>query len=62
MMTLFVAAELDLPESIADLHFQIETELRKQGEPLRWAITAIDRQQRKVQLEAVITVGAALAE
>ena len=55
MITDFISLEIDLQENTAQLHKSIEVELRKNGEPLRWAITAVDSESKKVTLEAVIT-------
>ncbi len=55
MITHFISVEIDLQEDNAQLQKSVETELHKYGEPLRWAITAVDSQSRKVTLEAVVT-------
>ena len=55
MTTHFITAEIDLQESPRQLHEAIEAELQKHGEPLRWAITQVDRQQKKVEIEAIVT-------
>lgn len=55
MITHFITAKVDLPESPAQLHEAIATELKTQGIPLRWAITAVDLEQGSVYLEAVVT-------
>lgn len=55
MITDFISVEIDLQENTAQLHKSIEAELRKNGEPLRWAITAVGSERKKVTLEAVIT-------
>jgi hypothetical protein len=55
MTTHFITAEIDLQETPTELQKAIETELKKQGEPLRWAITAVDVQKEKVKVEAVVT-------
>ena len=55
MTTHFISAEIDLQENPAQLQQEIEAELAKQGEPLRWAITEIDREQEKVKVEAIVT-------
>lgn len=55
MTTHFITAELDIQETPAQLHKEIEQELEKRGEPLRWAITGVDQQQAKVQVEAIVT-------
>lgn len=55
MITDFITAQIELPNSPSQLHQAIATELQKQGAPLRWAITAIDVDQGTVYLEAVVT-------
>lgn len=55
MTTHFISAEIDLKESPVQLQQEIEAELNKRGEPLRWAITNVDTAQQKVQVEAVVT-------
>ncbi|MEH2401899.1 hypothetical protein [Nostoc sp.] len=55
MTTHFITAEIDLQETPAELLKTIKTELNKQGEPLRWAITAVDVNQQKATVEAVVT-------
>ncbi len=55
MTTHFITAEVDLQKNPAQLQQEIEAELAKQGEPLRWAITEIDREQEKVKVEAIVT-------
>lgn len=56
MTTHFITAEIDIQESPAKLHQEIEAELQKRGEPLRWAITGVDIDQQKAHVEAVVTV------
>jgi hypothetical protein len=56
MTTHFITAEIDLQESPVKLQQEIEAELEKRGEPLRWAVTSVDKEQQKVQVEAVVTV------
>ncbi len=56
MTTHFITAEIDLDRRSAKLHQAIEKELRKQGEPLRWAVTRVDSEQQKAQVEAIVTV------
>lgn len=56
MTTHFITAEIDLQESPVKLQQEIEAELEKRGEPLRWAVTNVDKEQQKVQVEAVVTV------
>ncbi|HAC63886.1 MAG TPA: hypothetical protein DCF68_10200 [Cyanothece sp. UBA12306] len=55
MTTHFISAEIDLQENPLKLQQAIETELEKQGEPLRWAITEVDKDQQTVQIEAIVT-------
>ncbi|MCC5641900.1 hypothetical protein LC607_02760 [Nostoc sp. CHAB 5824] len=55
MTTHFITAEIDLQETPAELLQVIETELNKQGEPLRWAITSVDVEEQKAIVEAVVT-------
>jgi hypothetical protein len=56
MTTHFITAEIDLQESPVKLQQAIEAELEKRGEPLRWAVTNVDKEQQKAQVEAVVTV------
>ncbi|MBH8562932.1 hypothetical protein I8748_12195 [Nostoc sp. CENA67] len=55
MTTHFISAEIDLQETPTELEKAIEAELKKQGEPLRWAITSVDSEQQKAVVEAVVT-------
>jgi hypothetical protein len=55
MTTHFISAEIDLQATPTELQKAIETELKKQGEPLRWAITEVDTEKQKAIVEAVIT-------
>ncbi|MEM1395639.1 MAG: hypothetical protein AAGG00_20600 [Cyanobacteria bacterium P01_H01_bin.150] len=55
MITDFICLEIDLKDDIAGLHDCVEFELQKYGKPLRWAITAVDSEKKKVFLEAVVT-------
>lgn len=58
MTTHFITAEIDLQETPAELLEVIETELKKQGEPLRWAVTSVDVDKQKATVEAVVTKSA----
>lgn len=58
MTTHFISAEIDIQETPTKLQKVIEAELKKQGEPLRWAITSVDEEQQKVAVEAVVTKSA----
>ncbi|WP_201026243.1 hypothetical protein [Mastigocoleus testarum] len=55
MTTHFISTEIDLQDNPHELQLAIKTELQKQGEPLRWAITSVDTEQQKVKVEAVVT-------
>ncbi|HEY9782580.1 MAG TPA: hypothetical protein V6D09_20860 [Leptolyngbyaceae cyanobacterium] len=52
----FVTTEIDFQETPAQMHSQIEAQLHSIGEPLRWAITYIDRHRQKAIVEAVVTL------
>lgn len=54
MTTHFITAEINLQESPAEMQKQIEAELQKRGEPLRWAVTDVDVEQQTVQVEAIV--------
>ncbi len=56
MKTQFITAEIDLQETPQKMQELIEQELQKQGQPLRWAITSVDTQRQKAQIEAIVTV------
>ncbi|XHU96728.1 MAG: hypothetical protein JJP05_05025 [cyanobacterium endosymbiont of Rhopalodia gibba] len=55
MTTHFITAEVSLQENTLRLHEEIEAELEKQGEPLRWAITEVDTKKQIVHIEGIIT-------
>ncbi len=55
MTTHFITAEIDLQETPAQLQQAIEEELQKRGEPLRWAVTSVDTDRQKAQVEAIVT-------
>lgn len=57
MTTHFITAEIDLQETPVKLKQEIEAELEKRGEPLRWAIVEVDEETQKAKVEAVVTVG-----
>ena len=56
MTTHFITAEIDLQENPRQLQQVIEAELEKRGNPLRWAVTAVDEDAQMAQVEAVVTV------
>lgn len=55
MITQFITAEIDLQDSPIALQAEIETELRKHGEPLRWAVTHVDTEKQKAYIDAIVT-------
>jgi hypothetical protein len=57
MTTHFITAEIDLQENPTELQKAIEAELKKQGEPLRWAISSVDVKKQTCSVEAVVTNG-----
>ncbi|MCS6959722.1 MAG: hypothetical protein RMK91_06690 [Pseudanabaenaceae cyanobacterium SKYGB_i_bin29] len=55
MTTHYIELEISLAEPLTVA--QIEEELKKEGEPLRWAVTKVDREEQKAIVEAVVTRG-----
>lgn len=55
MTTHFITAEINLEETPTQLQQAIEAELKKQGTPLRWAVTSVDVKEQKATVEAVVT-------
>lgn len=55
MTTHFITAEVALQETPTELEKAIKAELQKQGEPLRWAITAVNEDEKTAVVEAVVT-------
>lgn len=55
MTTHFITAEIDLQETPAKLHQEIEAQLKKQGEPLRWTIAKINQEKQTARVEAIVT-------
>jgi hypothetical protein len=49
-----IEIEMDITEVRASLDLAIETTLQQWGEPLRWAITAVDRDTNIAQIEAIV--------
>lgn len=56
MTTHFITAEINLQETPVQLQQEIEAELQKRGEPLRWAVTRVDSDRQIAQVEAIVTV------
>ena len=55
MTTHFISAEINLQSTPVKLKQEIEAELAKSGEPLRWAVTKVDREQQTALVEAIVT-------
>lgn len=55
MTTHFITAEVDLQKTPIKLKQEIEKQLQKEGEPLRWAVTNVDQETHKAQVEAIVT-------
>ena len=49
-----IEIEIDMTTTRADLAGSIELSLQKWGEPLRWAITAIDPVTNMAKVEAIV--------
>jgi hypothetical protein len=54
MVIHFLTVEVELQAAPTEMQRSIARELQKWGEPLRWAITAVDSDRRKAQIEAVV--------
>ena len=55
MTTHFITAEIDLQETTLKLGQEIESQLKQEGEPLRWAVTKIDKEKQTATVEAIVT-------
>ena len=55
MTTHFITAEIDLQSTPTKLNQEIESRLEQEGEPLRWAITEVDKEQQTATVEAIVT-------
>ncbi len=55
MTTHFITAEIDLQETPLKLSQEIESQLEQEGEPLRWAVTQIDKEKQTATVEAIVT-------
>jgi hypothetical protein len=49
-----IELEMDITDVLGSLDTAIETHLQKWGEPLRWAITSVDRETNIAQIEAIV--------
>ncbi|MCU0523752.1 MAG: hypothetical protein MUF72_02895 [Elainella sp. Prado103] len=55
MQTHFLSLELDLCHPASALQRRILDALQPMGDPLRWAIVAVEPERGKVTVEAVVT-------
>ncbi|HEY9768362.1 MAG TPA: hypothetical protein V6C71_07605 [Coleofasciculaceae cyanobacterium] len=55
MTTHFITAEIELQETPLQLQEKIESQLQQKGEPLRWAVTKIDKEKQTATVEAIVT-------
>ncbi|MDJ0593565.1 MAG: hypothetical protein QNJ72_26870 [Pleurocapsa sp. MO_226.B13] len=55
MTTHFITAEIDLQKTPVELQQKIESRLEKEGKPLRWAVTQIDKDKQTAMVEAIVT-------
>lgn len=55
MTTHFITAEIDIKETPLQIHQEIEAKLEQEGEPLRWAVTQVDREKQTATVEAIVT-------
>ncbi|NJN22077.1 MAG: hypothetical protein HC812_13955 [Leptolyngbya sp. RL_3_1] len=58
MTTHFITAEIDLTATPEALPQAVEAELKKRGEPLRWAVAQVNEAAQTAQVEAVVTTDA----
>jgi hypothetical protein len=49
-----IEIEMDITDKLAALNIAIEIALQQWGEPLRWAITAVDPDTNIAQIEAIV--------
>ncbi len=56
MITQFVTTEIALPATAGELPQTIAAALQSWGEPLRWAITAVDVDRKRAVVEAIVTL------
>jgi hypothetical protein len=52
-----IEIEMDITAARGDLNRSIEVNLQKWGEPLRWAITAVDSETNIAKIEAIVISG-----
>lgn len=61
MLTQFISLTVPLQPTPAAMERAIAQSLQSYGEPLRWAITAVDAESQTTAIEAVVTVTTRIA-
>ena len=61
MLTQFISLTVPLQPTPAAMERAIAQSLQSYGEPLRWAITAVDVESQTTAVEAVVTVTTRIA-
>ena len=61
MLTQFISLTVPLQPTPAAMEQAIAQSLQSYGEPLRWAITAVDVESQTTAVEAVVTVTTRIA-
>ena len=51
----FISVELPLEDSPTQMEQAIEIALKQWGDPLRWAVMAVDASHQMVRVEAIVT-------
>ncbi|MCU0570718.1 MAG: hypothetical protein MUF49_29605 [Oculatellaceae cyanobacterium Prado106] len=54
LVTQFIQIEVEMTGAIAHLQPRILHQLQQYGQPLRWAIVAVDGDRQQVKVEAVV--------
>ena len=54
MIIELIETEIDIKAALGELDRVIETTLQQWGEPLRWAITTVDRETNIARVEAIV--------
>ena len=49
-----IEIEMDITAATGELNTAIEAKLQEWGEPIRWAITTVDRTTNIAQIEAIV--------
>ena len=55
MTTHFITAEIDLESDPVELNRAIEAKIEREGKPLRWAVTQVDKERQTATVEAIVT-------